>query len=88
MSDVNHEENSLLLAVALGVAFERNEGVVIHHEGRGYLVALIFNEEHDAWHVTIDQDERLLEYDHLQKMWLHDNEDDQPAYSKVKETLQ
>lgn len=94
MDPNDHETNAILLASALGVVLDKDEGVVVHHEGKGYIVTLLHNEEDDSWHVTVDCDEDLLNYPHLQMIKLHDEpeeNDNEQSYMEVdghKETLQ
>ena len=95
MDNKDHKTNALLLAAALGVVLEQDEGVVVHHEGKGYIISLLHEEENNIWHVTVDCDDEILKYPHLQRIWLHDlpesEEVEEENYVEVdghKETLQ
>lgn len=63
-----------LFARSLFATLQENEGVVVHYEGKGYIVCKTRNLEADGdneLRVRIVEDNDMLQYDDLQLLWLH-----------------
>ena len=64
-----------LFARSLFPLLQENEGVVVHLEGKGYVVCKTANPELDGDNdirVRIIEDDDMLNYPDLQLLWLHD----------------
>jgi len=69
------EKYGNVFAQALFPLLQENEGVIVHNEGKGYIVCKSANEEvdgDDVVRVRIIEDDSVLQYPHLNLIWVHD----------------
>lgn len=71
-----HETNAIILAGAVGALLEPNEGVIVHHEGRGYFVVLVWREDSKGYHVVVEEDPAFLQVPNYQKIFVKDDDED------------
>jgi hypothetical protein len=69
---MNDKLAATLLARALFPLLKDTEGVCIHFEGKGYIVAKTLDGENNEPIVTVSRDDDMLQYLDLQLLWIHD----------------
>ena len=63
-----------IFARSLFPLLKENEGVVVHHEGKGYIVWKGANFEADGDHevrIRVVEDDDVLQYEDLSLIWMH-----------------
>ena len=87
MSETNHELHAIIMSFALAAVLEPNEGIVVHHGGKGYFVFLVHDPENDSYDVVVNTDDAYLELSNFERV----NMEETPeliSSAAPKETLQ
>ena len=57
--------------MAMFPLLQENEGVIVHHDGNGFIVAKVFDEEYREIQVKIMHDDSVLQQEDRRLVWLH-----------------
>lgn len=66
------EELANIFAMAMFPLLDKDQGVAVHHKEKGFVVAKVFDEDHQEIQVKIMHDDEILQYPDRAILILHD----------------